>query len=423
MTGTSGSAEGEGIPPTKRVVKNTLWMTAASFCGRMVSYGTFVLLARFFTQTEVGVWAVLLTAQLFAEIISNLGLDKILIRDASRDRREGERLLDAVMPVKLAAGAIVGLAAYLCVRLGYPEIAGAYPAALAISFAAIPLIAVTRSLEAWHAAREQLRIPAIAQVLDRVVLVCVLAGVWLTRRDFGYFIGLSVLAPMARFLADYIPVRRMVRLAIAGRGWPLLSESVILFTVEIMAGIYLRIDLIFVSKLDSLAAAGLYNAAYRVFEFSTIIFSGYLLAIFPGLARKARLGLFESTFLPGLGVVAFAAILGILFRNAVMGLFGPAYLAASPAFAWLMTALPLSYVTSFMTNSLIAMGKTRFLLVMAVIVVGGNTLFNWLLIPRFSIAGAGMAFVLSEVVSIAVLLYFSGFLGYGKSDETAVENA
>lgn len=410
MTAVPHDPEGEGSSPGKRVMKNTLWMTAASFGGRVVSYGTFILLARFFTQTEVGVWAVLLTAFLFAEVISNLGLDKILIRDAARSRQEGEALLASILTVKLVAGTVTGAAACLSVYLGYPEIASAYPVAMVLSFLAIPAIAVTRTLEAWHTAMERLQFPAIAQMLERVALIAILIFVWLTRCSFGYFIALSALAPMVRLAVVYLPARHCVRMAVPRHLWPLLSESLILFAVEIMIGIYLRIDLIFVSKLDSLAAAGLYNAAYRIFEFFTIIFSGYLLAIFPSLARKAHLSAFKNTFLLGLGAVSAAALLGILFRNVIMGMFGESYLAASNAFIMLMLALPLSYVTSFMANSLIAMGRTRFLLIMALVVVGGNTLFNLLLIPRYSITGAGLAFVLSEIVSIAVLLYFSGFL-------------
>jgi O-antigen/teichoic acid export membrane protein len=386
-------------------MQNTLWMTAASLGGRVISYGTFVLLARFFRAADVGVWAVLLTASLFSEVLSNLGLDKILIRDAARDPALGEALLPKVLAIKLGASVAVGAAACLCVHFGYPEIAENHSPAMILFFVSVPAIAVTRTMEAWHTAWERMHIPALAQILERVILICLLLAIWAARAGFGTFIAASAIAPIVRCLAALWPARAEFRLAMPRNSWPLFSESLILFSMEIITGVYQRFDLILISKLISLDAAGLYNAAYRVFESSTVIFAGYLLAIFPALARKARLAEFKNTFILGMAVVGAAGALGILFRNPVLELFGSRYLEAAPAFVVLMIALPMTYATSFMVNSLIAMGKTRDILCIALLVASTNGLFNLLLIPRYSLTGAALAFALSELVSIGIIAY------------------
>lgn len=386
------------------VFKNTLWLTLAAMGGRAVSYGTFILLARCFTEREVGVWAVLLTAYLFSEIISNLGLDKIVIRDVAQRPEEGERLLAAALAVKLLVSIPTGAAALAAVYWGYPEIASAYPAAIILFFLAVPAIAVTRSLEAWHTARETMAIPALAQVTERIVLLGLLSIFWLAGLPFGFFIGASAIAPLARLAVVLKPAWIHLRKPRLDLARPLISESLVLFAVEAVAGLYLRVDLILVSKLGSLEEAGLYNAAYRVFEFFTVVFSGYLLAIFPALARRARFSNFKSTFQLGLLVVVVAALIGFWLRHFILGLFGPAYLAASSAFSLLMLALPLSYMTSFFSNYLVASGQTRILLICAPVVVAANVAMNFFFIPKIAIAGAGLAFVLSELTSCLLLL-------------------
>ncbi|MCC8190089.1 MAG: oligosaccharide flippase family protein [Planctomycetes bacterium] len=415
--GGAGRAPGEGgrqatreFDPRRRsttavrVAANTAWMTAAALGGRVVSYGTFVLLARVFSETEVGAWAVILTALLLAEVIANLGLDKILVRDAARAPADRDRLTATILSFKLLAAAVTALAAYCCLRFGYPEIARTWPWATALALLAVPVIAATRTIEAWHTARENLRLPAVGQLLERLTLVLVLAAVWRSGAGFGWFVAASALAPAVRLLVVLIPARPHLRLA-APRGLrPLLGESFLLFGVEVMVGVYLRLDLIFVSKMDSLAAAGLYNAAYRIFECFTVIFSGYLAAVFPVLARKTGAPPRHGTMILGLAVVTAAAGLGILCRRPILLLFGPDYLAAAPALAMLLIALPLSYATSFLANSLVATGRSRKLLILAPAVVLVNAAANFLLIPRLSITGAGLAFVLSETASILILL-------------------
>ncbi len=393
-----------------RIVKNTIFLTVASFGGRFVSYITFVLLARFFTPTEVGVWAVLLTAYLMAEVISNLGLDKIVIRNLAQNTENAESFLASTLVLKIGTSVVVGLAASLIVLVSYSEISGSYPVASVLFFLAVPIVGVTRTIEAWHTAREQMAVVAVAQILERIVLFALLGCFILTEASFGYFIAASALAPIVRFLVVLRPAWPHVYLKWPQNLRPLLAESLVLFGVELIAGIYMRLDLILISKLGSLEEVALYNASYRVFEFFTVVFGGFLVAIFPSVARRANLSVFKNTFLIGCVIVVVAAILGIALREPIMGLFGPSYLEAANTLLILMLALPLSYVTSFMVNYLVASKHTRLVFVLAVVTVGSNLLFNFMLIPKYSIWGAAVAFLLSEIVSCIILFFVAKFI-------------
>ena len=103
----------------------------------------------------------------------------------------------------------------------------------------------------------------------------------------------------------------------------------------------------------------------------------------------------RSTFWLGLAVILAASGAGILSRNLLLGMFGPAYLEAGQAFIALMLTLPLCYTTSFLANFLVATGRVSLLLGMSLIVVSTNILLNLVLITRFSFTGAPSSFLLS----------------------------
>lgn len=393
-----------------RVFRNTLWLTGSLAVGRGLSYLGFILLARMYSEQEVGIWAVLLTACLFAEILSNLGLDKIVVRDIIRSEADdAELLLSSTLLVKLVFSLVVAVAAYTAIITWYPEIAAGYSLSVGVYLCVVPCIAVTRTLEAWHTARERMHIPALAQVLERFSLLFVIILCWLMRADFTVFLIAGALAPVMRCLVALKGVLAHIRPPGFGKYKSLLKEALLLFAVEAVAGVYLRVDILLVSRMQSLEAAAQYNAAFRMFEVFTVLFAGYLTAIFPSLVKRTRFATLRGTFLLGLCAMVCAAFLGIISRKFLLGLFGPSYLAAADAFTALMLTLPLCYGTSFFTNYLIASGRIPLLLRMSIVVVSSNVLLNLTLIPRLSITGAGMAFLISEVIScifMALVMYY-----------------
>ncbi len=403
----SETHETRNTPPDagkKRILHNTLWLTAAFLGGRLISYVGFIIIARTFTEREVGVWAILLTASLFCEILSSLGLDKLMVREVVRSARdEAPQLLSSILLIKLGISFVVGALAYAGIMLAYPEVAAQYAASTAIFLCSVPCIAVTRSLEAWHTALEKMHIPAIAQVVERCALFTLTFFAWQAGAGFGFFIACSALAPVARFFIALWGVRPYLRAPQPRKYGGLLREALALFAVDAVAGLYQRVDILLLSFLGSLEAAGLYNVAYRMFEFATIAFAGYITAIFPSLIRKMTASHLKSSFLLGLALTVAVAAGGILLRQFLLSLFGPVYLAADSALLILMLVLPFCYATSFMTYYLVATGEVRLLLKISAMVVLSNVLLNVLLIPHFSIVGSAMAFLLAEVLSLGVL--------------------
>ena len=248
-----------------------------------------------------------------------------------------------------------------------------------------------------------MHVPALAQVFERFSLLLVIGACWVFEVPFVVLLVLAAVAPFMRFLIVLRGVAGQFRMPSVGRSKSLLGEGLLLFAVEATAGVYLRVDILLISQMRSLEAAAQYNAAFRLFEVFTVLFAGYLTAVFPSLVRKRHFESPRSTFWLGLAVILAASGAGILSRNLLLGMFGPAYLEAGQAFIALMLTLPLCYTTSFLANFLVATGRVSLLMGMSLIVVSTKILLNLVVIPRCSLTGAALSFLLSEIVRCILL--------------------
>ena len=222
----------------RRIFRNTLWLTGALVAGRGLSYLGFIVIARIYTEQEVGIWAVLLTACLFAEILSNFGLDKLVVREIVRSGNEdGRQLLSSTLFLKLGLSLLVAVAAYAALIHWYPEIAGGYSAGVGLYLCIVPCIAVTRTLEAWHTAGERMHVPALAQVFERFSLLLVIGACWVFEVPFVVFPVLAAIAPFMRFLFVLPGVAGQLRMPSFGRYSSLFGAGTRLFAVEDTAGI------------------------------------------------------------------------------------------------------------------------------------------------------------------------------------------
>ncbi|WP_243313655.1 oligosaccharide flippase family protein [Fundidesulfovibrio agrisoli] len=391
-------------------VRNTAWLTMSSLVCKLLAYVQFVLVVRVFTGEEVGIYAVCITMVLFAEMAANLGLDRVVMREIARlgDQIEPE-VFDNSLLIKLGASAIsYSLCLGACAAF-YPDIYGAYSWEFACFLLYIPAVALARSFESHFTALERMSIPAVGQLAERVAVLLTVMGAWLHWYGFGPFLALFPLAGLLRAAIPfgiYLPCRRCGALAVhGGHMRSLARQSSWMFAVELVAMAYFRVDIFLLSKLVDLRSTGMYQVAYKIFDFFIAMFSGYILAVFPAMARGGT-RLRVSRLLLGSGAVLVLFALPVsAFGRQILGVFKPEYVDAAPALTCLMLALPLVYANSMFANFAVATAKIKVLFLIAVPMLGVNVGLNLVLIPHFNITGAALATLLSEVLLGAALLF------------------
>lgn len=189
-----------------------------------------------------------------------------------------------------------------------------------------------------------------------------------------------------------------------------------LFAVELLTGIYFKVDQIILLDLRGAEETGLYAAAYRVIEALLLLVGGAMGVLFLRLASaRGDLPAFSAQFtrawrglwLAGLGF----AVHGWLWAGDLLPLvLGRAYAPARAPLDVLLAVVPVAYVNYLLTQSLIARGRERFYAGGTAICAAVNVALNLALIPRMGAAGAAWASVATEATLLAICLAGLGSL-------------
>jgi O-antigen/teichoic acid export membrane protein len=385
-------------------------MALANIAGRGIGYVYIIMMARKLDARYLGAYAILVTAQMLIELVSNLGLDKILIREiTSKPPHEGQGFFWAALPIRFGMAAIAAAGAWFLLIYFFKELSLASPFSIALFLCTIFPVVATRNCEAYLTAHERLQAIALSQLSEKVVIFLAVLLMVNGNLTFSGVLCLAPVASLVRFsvvaiaakrlwVPEIVPVRPNMR--------QLIQQSLELFSVEILSLVYFRSDVFFVAKMQSLRDAGVYQITYKIFDLCLSLFAGFLQAMFPRMVRDKSLKSLKMTL--GVGTLVLMIPCGILIlgRNVILGALRPEYVSGGTSLVWLMLTVPLVYITSTLVNMTIAAGKVRILIVMALILIVTNVSLNLVLIPKYSINGAAFATFASELVSAMVLAPF-----------------
>ena len=164
---------------------------------------------------------------------------------------------------------------------------------------------------------------------------------------------------------------------------------------------YLRADLMIVAWLRGSSEAGIFQAAFRLFEATFVISGGIAAGTFPVLAARIGTERFDALcrslvlFLAGAGAV-LTALFALGADPLVTLLFGHPFRSAATPLAILGLALVPVFVNALTTHLLIASGRARRLvLCLCARLVTGVSL-DLALVPTYGASGAALAVVAAE---------------------------
>lgn len=383
-------------------------MGAANLLSRAIGYGYIILMARRLDARYIGAYAVFVTSAMLLELVANLGLDKVLIREiASHSAVDGQQYFRAGLLIRLlvALPSLVLVWSLLLVFFGGQLLVN--PITSAVYLSAIFPIVASRNCESLLTAYERLFPVALSQLCEKVAIFGAVLLLILGVISFG---GLLLFAPVAS----------MLRLAVVGtytaRSWAaglasshrpavrlLVTQAIQLFAVEVLALVYFRSDVFLISKMDGMRKTGVYQVAYKIFDCCLSLFSGFLMAAFPSLIRDRSRRSLNLLLAGGVALLSIPVAIVIAFRHLILGAIKPEYLSGSSSLVWLMLTVPLVYVTSTFANTAIAAGQIRILIFAAFLLLTTNIGLNLVLIPRWSIDGAAISTFACELLSACVI--------------------
>lgn len=390
------------------IAKNTFWLFFGQMTGRLFRAAIVIYAARILGAASWGAFSYALGVAAFLTIFSDIGINALITKEASRNPDLKNKYIATAFWTKLTLLIILiaGVAIAFPYLTNIPEAAAIMPILIFV-FAFDTLrdlgSAISRSME-------KMEIESLIGVFTNLAIV-VLGILFLifepTSKSLSYAYaigsGTGLLAiwfvlrhQIGNFFSNFD--RRLVKNILA-TAWPF-------GLMGLMGAINLNTDIIMIGWLRSAVEVGYYSAAQKPILLLYVIPTLLASSIFPVMARMAKIapaivvGLLEKAIAGMILCAVPITALGLLLAQPIINiLFGAEYLPAVDTFRILIFTVLIVYPSALIGNAIFAFDAQKSFVWFVIASAVGNVALNFLLIPVWGIAGAAISTLLTQLIT------------------------
>jgi len=398
---------------SKRVMKNTFFLSVAEVVIKATGFLWVVFLARELSVSQYGRYSLVNSFIVLFAAFPDLGVGLIAIREIAKEKKRTVPFLSNALTIHLVLSVLTLIMLVIVGRiLGYSDeirilmlIAG-----LSLLMSSLRITAVI-----YFEAHEKMRQTAWLNSFNSVAMtVGGLAGYLRLHSLLGIFSGMLVgitvsvvvswIALLKNVTFSWQPnIKIIKKLFFSGLPLGLASLSYMLYT---------RIDSIMLQKFLGEQAVGQYNVATPfIFALIQLLNVPFVIAVYPALTRsfrqdKARFkrGIRKSLAYVVSWSVPVALGVALLAPRLIPAIFGPKYLESIPILQIIIFFVPFASLSAILYKILIILDKQQWYLGISIVGVVINILANVYLIPRWGISGAAWAAVLTQAALLAIYI-------------------
>ncbi|MFZ5932880.1 MAG: lipopolysaccharide biosynthesis protein [Patescibacteria group bacterium] len=405
----------------KEALVGISWMGLLRGSTRGLALLKMVVLARFLTPAQFGIFGIALLVLAFLEIITETGINVVLIQEED----EIDSYISTAWLVSIARGVLISLTIFLLA----PLIAGFFKSSESSAILRLTsLIPLTRGFINPAIVKFQKELKFNKEFWFRTFLYLVdttcaiLLGI-MTRSELAFIWGMflsafaeviisfSVVSPRPFFSFDSEKVKKVIA---RGRWITLAGTFEYLFQ---------HLDDIIVGKLLGTAPLGLYQQAYRVSTlpisevgevFNKVTFPTY--AKIAADRQRLKKAFLKITGVIGLLVIPFGFLLFSFSREVIVLLFGEAWLGAVGALKVLAIFGILKALSDSAYSLFLSVKKQEIVTMVTLFGILGLSLPLIPLVNKFGIVGAAYATIVGTLTASPVILYhLKKVLGAGQT--------
>ena len=413
----------------QRIAKNTSVLLAAQVASSFLGFFFMMYTARYLGAAGFGILSFALAFTAIFGIFTDLGLQPLTVREVARDKSLASKYLANISLMKVILVTITfGLIALVINLLGYPEqtIKVVYLVALSVIFNAF-----TQIFYSVFQAYERMEFQAIGRMLNAALLLCgVILAIKLGFTVIGFAslylitaviaLGYSFAVMKLKFsnAASASPIRAM---EFDWSFWkPTIKEALPFGLTTIFVSIYYWIDSVMLSLMQGNEVVGWYNAAYRMVFVLLFIPAAFSAAIFPIMSRfyitsHDSLRLSYEKFFKYMTILGIPIGVGItlLAQRLIPLIFGAEYVNSIIALQILVWSSVLIFMGAAFGNLFNSLNRQIIITKITGVCAAINVVLNLILIPKYSLIGAGIATVATEFLALALVFTWGLKIGYG----------
>lgn len=392
------------------MLKNVIFSSITTFS----SFFLFILLifvGRLTGVEQNGVFNTALAVATIFEMFTDLGMRDLTVRNVSRDKSLTNRYIGNLLTWKISLCSMVYMAMLLIVNLFLD-----YPREVTMAIYLLTISAFLKSLKysfrGFFQAHNLFSWDTGLVLLERTsVLIFGLIVLFTYRSIFPFVVCFAVVRAV-----DFLITLGVLHFKIGKVKFKfdfkfifkLQKEAIPLGMFFIILTVFSYIDIVMLSKMSpDFNAAGLYGAAFRIYEGVTILPTILYLVALPRLSdlfindqkrhKELAFRVVKYMFIMAMPIVVY----GYFFSDFFLTTFyssDPEFFQAAFALQLLFIGIVFQYPNWMLNTILISIDKQKIIMYVGLIALISKVILNLIIIPRYGYEGAAAATVFGEAM-------------------------
>jgi O-antigen/teichoic acid export membrane protein len=410
------------LTDTTSIAKNSLAPMALNLFNKGIDFVFAAFYLRLLGPANAGSYATAIIIAGWFEIISNWGLNTLVIREVSKDKSQASRYLlnTSVLRVGTAVIGALPIIIYLAVvQFSANPLDQTTTIAIILLMIGMIFSGIGQGLAGLFYAFETAEYPAAITTVSTILKVALGVIVLLLGYSFAGLAAVSIVVNLITMIILIVGAFRLfplrgpwfVDLSLQRR---MLVLSYPLMLNHLLAVIFFQIDIPLMRQINGEETVGWYNSAYKWVNAFNIIPSFFTFALFPVISRQVQSSITSATrtfrlsikimLLLSLPLAAFTTLLAPI----MIGLLGGREFLPNGAIALqiVIWSIPIGWLNSVTNYVLISLGLEKRLTTAFIVGVGFNIGANLIFLPLFGIVAASIITILSELLLLLLFAYY-----------------
>jgi O-antigen/teichoic acid export membrane protein len=419
----TAATPGDAAATETSVARDAGWLLTGRAITAVAQWSATALIARTLAPDDWGGYSFVFGLFGILGLIVDLQVSRIVLRQVIDAEAQGgddgraaaARVVGSYTTLRLLIGVTAMLLGIVVVLVG------GYSAeicwATVIVGASLVLMSPGWGLHLWFQARLNLRPVAIANIVAAIAqLAAVLAIVQAFEPSLVLFALPALVTQGVILLGLAVALLRRglwPRFAWMPREWGAwIREAAPLAIGFGLVSIYLKLDLVLLSQLDTMEAVGLYGIGYKFSDLATFVPLAFLTPVLTvmvsvpdGSTRELGRHFRQAFVLLFVAATGLATAFALTAEPLISLLYGEQYTVGANAARLLVSGASIGFLTHLCVTTLVACRRNSLYAIAGLVGLVLNVTLNVALIPRYSFRGSAFATIVTEVAVLALLLW------------------
>jgi len=408
--------ENQNIKQT--ILKNNFWLGLSELINKLLRLLPIIYTIRLLGAYRFGEFSLAFSFAMFFSVLADFGLNFLLIKKTAKNEPTSLETLNNIFWLKIILGLLTNLIIVIAALLS--------PYALIIKITILILSGfifcdnLIQLFFFYFRSLQKVQYEALFKIINAVtmavlVFVCLPLKISIVVVGAAYFFSslLGLITLSFFFNYKFHPIKFIGNIHI----WlNLLKSSLPLAAILAFNLIYHSLDSIILGSYKMNVANGWYNAVYKVMDallIPALILAGVFFPVLCSIYDKNKQKLENPKIFKNYLSFSLAMAIPILLGSLIMSnriisiLYGQNYLPAQPAFTILLGVLFLIYLGTPFMYLLMATDLQK--ITIRIMAFGAilNLILNLIMIPHWSLIGAGIATLITYIFDCGLSIYFA----------------